>query len=111
VLDPSRPTLYTPLDEKPKNVSDVHELARVRDIAADRRVTVLIDRWDEDWAQLAWVRMAGSALLMEPGSNEHLAIVRALREKYEQYRAHDLETCPIIAIAIERVTSWGRLVG
>ena len=65
VLDPVRPVLYTPLDEKPKR-SRTSPLARVRDILADPRVTVLVDRWDEDWEQLAWVRCHGHATLLEP---------------------------------------------
>ena len=107
VLDPVRPVLYTPLDEKPKQVDDVLELARVRDIAADARVAILVDRWDEDWTQLAWVRLGGSAARLDPGNPEHAAVVRALREKYEQYRTHDLDSRPVITVTIERVTAWG----
>jgi PPOX class probable F420-dependent enzyme len=112
VLDPKRPVLYTPLDEKPKAVEDPLRLARVRDIEADPRVTVLLDRWDEDWANLAWLRLAGTAtLLVRLGGQaaEHSNAVDALRTRYEQYRAHDLETRPLIRIAIEHATSWGAL--
>ena len=109
VLDPGRPILYTPLDEKPKRVDDVLELARVRDMGADARVSVLVDRWDEDWKRLAWVRLRGSAARLDAGNPEHTAVVGALRGKYEQYRAHDLDRRPVIAIAIEQVTSWGAL--
>ena len=49
VLDPRRPVLYTPLDDKPKATDDPMRLARVTDILADPRVVVLVDRWDEDW--------------------------------------------------------------
>lgn len=111
VLDSARPMLYTPLDAKPKQVDDVLELARVRDIAADARVAILVDRWDEDWTQLAWVRLRGSAARLDPGNAEHSAVVDALREKYEQYRAHDLGARPVIAVSIERVTAWGRIAG
>ena len=109
VLDPVRPVLYTPLDDKPKRVDDVRQLARVRDIAADARVAVLVDRWDEDWAQLAWVRLRGSASFLDPGNPEHASVVDALRGKYEQYRAHDLEARPVITITLERVTAWGTI--
>jgi PPOX class probable F420-dependent enzyme len=111
VVDPTRPVLWTPLDEKPKAVDDVVHLARVRDIQADPRVTVLADRWGEDWTQLAWIRCNGTASVVEPGADvrERGAVIAALRGKYPQYVSHDLETRPIIRIAIERTTSWGAL--
>jgi PPOX class probable F420-dependent enzyme len=52
--------LYSPLDEKPQKVGDVRQLARVRDILARPRVAVLVDRWREDWAELAWMRLDGT---------------------------------------------------
>jgi PPOX class probable F420-dependent enzyme len=106
---PDRPVLYSPLDEKPKGVGDPHDLARVRDILRDPRVTLLVDVWDEDWSRLGWLRCAGSASLLEPsgdGAGEHQAAVTALRSKYPQYVDHDLPARPIIRIALERATSW-----
>ena len=86
-------------------------LARVRDIAADPRVTILVDRWDEDWTRLAWLRAEGRATLLEPGAGhrEHSAAVAALRAKYSQYETHRLEQRPLTRITIERVISWGSL--
>jgi len=111
VVDPTRPVLWTPLDEKPKAVDDVVHLARVRDIQADPRVTVLADRWGEDWTQLAWLRCSGTASVMKPGADvrERSAAIAALRGKYPQYASHHLETRPIIRIAIELTTGWGAL--
>jgi PPOX class probable F420-dependent enzyme len=111
VLDPRRPVLYTPLDEKPKTVDDPTQLARVTDVLVDSRVSVLVDRWDEDWNQLAWLRMHGRATLVRPDGDpaEHGVAVETLRAKYPQYATHDLETRPIIRIAIERTVSWGAI--
>lgn len=111
VLDPAHPVIWTPLDEKPKAVEDVARLARVRDIRADPRVTVLVDRWDEDWTQLAWLRCHGSASIVDSGdmAAERDAAIAALRAKHPQYASHDLETRPMIRIAIERTVSWGLL--
>ena len=111
VLDPGRPVLYTPLDEKPKTVDDPRRLARVRDIEADPRVAVLIDRWAEDWDRLAWLRCEGVASVVEPSAStaDHAAAIVALREKYPQYHDHDLEARPVIRMTIERATSWGAL--
>lgn len=112
VLDPARPFVYTPLDDKPKHVDDVRGLARVRDLLARPEVSVLADRWDEDWEKLGWLRLGGRADLLEPiEAPDHATVVAALRHKYPQYLAHDLDTRPIIRIAIERVASWGDLGG
>jgi len=103
------PVLYTPLDAKPKTVSDVHELARARDIRVRPDVTLLVDRWDEDWSRLSWLRLHGRAELMEPGTvdaDEHAAAIGLLRGRYPQYGAHALEALPIIRIRIERAVAW-----
>jgi len=100
--------LFTPIDEKPKETSDPRQLARIRDIARRADVTVLIDRWDEDWNHLAWLRIEGRATLTEDPAERARAIA-ALRVKYPQYADHDLEARPLIRIAIERVRSWGDL--
>jgi PPOX class probable F420-dependent enzyme len=100
------PVLYTPLDDKPKRVDDPLALARVRDVLADPRVTVLVDRWDEDWSRLAWLRCHGRAELLDPGAPERPAAIAALRARYEQYATHGLEGRPLIAITIERVVRW-----
>jgi PPOX class probable F420-dependent enzyme len=100
----------TPIDDKPKSSSDPMRLARVRDIRRDPRVTLLIDRWDEDWSRLAWVRIEGMARLLvpwaRPDAAAHAAAVTALRERYPQYRGHRLETLPLIRIAPTRITGW-----
>jgi PPOX class probable F420-dependent enzyme len=110
-LDAERPILYTPIDDKPKRADDPLALARVRDILADPRVTVLVDRWDEDWDRLGWLRAEGRAVVLQPAADpaEHGAAVMTLRAKYRRYETHRLETRPLIRIRLERVTSWGRL--
>src|SRR4051794_11570189 len=66
VLSPDAPILYTPIDDKPKQGPDASSLARVRDITADPRVSILSDRWDEDWTRLAWLRLEGRAAVLDP---------------------------------------------
>jgi PPOX class probable F420-dependent enzyme len=107
-----RALLYTPLDEKPKAVTDPHALARVRDILVLPDVALLVDRWSEDWTRLAWLRAYGRGQLLEPQADEraeHTAAVAALRLKYSQYESHALEARPIIRVAIERVVTWGAI--
>src|SRR6476620_5455446 len=100
--------LYSALDEKPKTVGDVRDLARVRDILARPRVAVVVDHWSEDWTELAWVRLEGSATLLDPsdkapdpaGAAEHALAVGLLRQRYPQYEAQRLEALPVIRIQV-----------
>lgn len=102
-------SLYSPLDEKPKRGPEVRELARVRDIKARPEVTLLFDRWSEEWDRLAWVRVRGTATLLEPGDEAevHAAVLARLRRKYPQYGTHRLETAPLIRVSISAASSWG----
>ncbi len=101
--------LLSPLDEKPKQVDDPRTLARVLDVDARRRVSLLVHRWDEDWSRLGWVRLRGDAGLLEPGSALHAGAIGPLRAKYPQYATHAIDRRPMIAVALDRVTSWGNL--
>jgi PPOX class probable F420-dependent enzyme len=102
------PILYAPIDDKPKRSDDPLTLARVRDIQADPRVTVLVDRWDEDWTRLAWLRCEGHASLFESvaAPSEHASAVAALRTKHRQYETHLLAARPMIRIELERAIGW-----
>lgn len=107
-----RPRVYSPIDEKTKASPDPHKLARVRDLLILPAATLLVDRWDEDWTRLGWLRLYGRAELLEPQPHEvkeHGWAVGALRTKYEQYASHQLEGRPIIRITVDRSVSWGRL--
>jgi PPOX class probable F420-dependent enzyme len=103
--------VYSPLDEKPKTVGDVRDLARVRDLLARPEVALLVHRWSEDWSELGWLRLKGTAALLEPAgaSEEHATAVAALRAKYPQYATHRLDERPLIRIEIIAATSWGSL--
>jgi PPOX class probable F420-dependent enzyme len=102
-------TLVSPLDQKPKRVTDPHDLARARDIGESGRAMLLVHRWDEDWSRLGWLRLSGDARVLEPGAPLHAAAVDPLREKYPQYATHAIDGRPMIAVAIDRVSSWGNL--
>lgn len=94
--------IVSPVDEKPKSG---RPLARLRNIARNPRVCLLVDRWDENWRALAWVRVDGEASVLARGAARPAALA-ALRAKYPQYRAMALEERPLIVIAVERVTVW-----
>ncbi|HEU0237553.1 MAG TPA: TIGR03668 family PPOX class F420-dependent oxidoreductase [Candidatus Limnocylindrales bacterium] len=105
-----RPMLYSPIDEKPKASPDPRALSRVQDLLVLPDVSLLVDRWDEDWTRLAWVRLYGRGVLLEPQPHEreeHAMAVGLLRAKYAQYASHRLEERPIIRIVVDRSRSWG----
>jgi coenzyme F420-0:L-glutamate ligase/coenzyme F420-1:gamma-L-glutamate ligase len=97
--------LWIALDEKPKQGPDPRSLARVRDVLARPGVSVLVERWSEDWSALAWLRLHGRATLVEPASVAP-GVVSALRARYPQYVEHDLEGRPMLAIELERAVRW-----
>lgn len=111
LADAAGPVIYTPLDDKPKRVGDPRDLARVRDILTRPDVSLLVDRWSEDWSQLGWLRILGRASLLEPGdsADEHASALAALRTRYAQYADHHLDDRPIIRIAVIATRSWGNL--
>ena len=97
---------FSALDAKPKRVAAT-ALRRVRNIAANPRVSLVVDRWDEDWSKLLWVIVEGRAELLMAGA-ERAAAVDLLREKYAQYRALglDREAAPVIRITPARALAW-----
>jgi PPOX class probable F420-dependent enzyme len=100
-------TLYITIDEKPKRVSGT-ALKRLRNIAENPAVAVVVDRYDEDWARLGWVMLRGRAEILSEG-REHRDAQALLRSRYPQLAAMRLAKHPVIAVRIERVTSWGNL--
>lgn len=99
-------SLYITVDEKPKR-RDI-PLKRLRNIAENPAVAVVVDRYDEDWAQLGWVMLRGRAETLYRGA-EHTEAQVLLRVRYPQLIAMDLTPLPVIALRVERVTSWGDL--
>ena len=95
--------LYSPIDEKPKRDADPRALRRVRNLERDPRAGLLVQRWDEDWARLAFVDLAIDGRLIEPDSEGHAIAVAALRSKYAQYAAHRLEGRPMLRLEPMRV--------
>ena len=98
--------VYITIDQKPKG--DVRALQRLRNILENPRAAFVADRWDEDWTRLGWVMLRGPAEILADGA-EHDRAQALLRSRYPQYRAMELDNLPVIAIRIERVTSWGDL--
>jgi coenzyme F420-0:L-glutamate ligase/coenzyme F420-1:gamma-L-glutamate ligase len=100
--------LYIGIDEKPKR-HDAAGLKRLRNIAANPAVAVVVDRYAEDWSLLGWVMLRGPADILEAGAAEHAAAQALLLARYPQLRAMRIEGLPVIALRIGRATGWGDL--
>lgn len=98
--------IYIAIDQKPKRTD--RPLQRMRNIAANPAVALVVDHYEEDWSRLGWVLLRGRAEILD-GGGEHAAAQQLLQDRYEQLRAMALTGLPVIAIRIERVASWGRL--
>ncbi|HTT37206.1 MAG TPA: TIGR03668 family PPOX class F420-dependent oxidoreductase [Burkholderiales bacterium] len=103
----SERTLYITIDEKPKRGSSA-TLKRLRNIAENPAVAVVVDRYDEDWTRLGWVSLHGRAEILTEGT-EHDDAQALLRSRYRQLEAMQIAQHPVIAVRIERTTSWGDL--
>ncbi|HKF72089.1 MAG TPA: TIGR03668 family PPOX class F420-dependent oxidoreductase [Stellaceae bacterium] len=100
-------TLYITIDEKPKRRPGA-PLKRLRNIAENPAVAVVIDRYDEDWARLGWVMLSGRAEILTAGT-EHETAQTLLRARYPQLQTMRIAELPVIAIRVERIASWGDL--
>jgi PPOX class probable F420-dependent enzyme len=100
---------YTAIDQKPKRVTP-ERLARMRNIAANPQVALLIDEYKEDWTQLWYILIRGQAKLIPAREGKERAqAMRKLRAKYPQYSEKVLPNdAPIIRITPERTTFWGK---
>jgi PPOX class probable F420-dependent enzyme len=100
-------TLYITIDEKPKRAS-VRPLKRLRNMIENPSTAFVADRYDEDWSRLGWVMLRGRAEILSDGA-EHDGAQVLLCERYAQYRTMQIAGLQVIALRIERVTSWGNL--
>jgi len=90
-------TLYTAVDEKPKRT---RRLKRLENIEANPHVEVLIDHYEDDWSKLWWVRLRGTARIVEDPRAVDLLVA-----KYPQYAERRPEG-PVIAIDVEERSEW-----
>jgi PPOX class probable F420-dependent enzyme len=92
--------LYSAVDAKPKRS---RALQRLENIRVNPEVAVLVDAWDEDWANLWWARLRGRARVVETGV-EHERALQLLRAKYAQYRDDPLGS--VIAVDVHERHRW-----
>jgi PPOX class probable F420-dependent enzyme len=98
-LDEDR--LWTAVDAKPKASVRLQRLANVR---AHPWASLLVDHYEESWERLWWVRVDGTAAVLEKGTQRDRALA-ALVAKYPQY-ASSAPQGPVIAVAAQRWRGW-----
>lgn len=92
------------IDQKPKS-GDPRKLKRLQNIGRNPKAALVADHYDDDdWAQLRWLMVKGTAEILEDG-HEHDQAQDRLRARYPQYRRMELADLPFIAIRIEQ---WPR---
>ncbi|MGI8662392.1 MAG: pyridoxamine 5'-phosphate oxidase family protein [Acidimicrobiales bacterium] len=76
-------------------------LQRVANIEADERCVLLVEHYDDDWAQLWWVRLHARAKLCAPDA----AALDALATRDERYREPGAVVATI-ELAPTEITGW-----
>ena len=96
---------YFVIDEKPKRTRT--GLKRLRNIAANPQVALVIDDYDDDWRRLAYLLLQGQAAVVAAQSEYDTALT-ALRQRYPQYRVMPLAfgTHPMVRIVPQRRHLW-----
>jgi len=94
-------TVFSAVDAKPKRSTDLQRLANVR---ADPRCALLVDRYEDDWRRLWWVRADGTGEVLAAPPAEHPGI-RALVRRFPQYR-DEPPAGPLLVVTVQRWTGW-----
>jgi PPOX class probable F420-dependent enzyme len=92
--------IWSAIDRKPKRAG---EPARLRFLRRDPRAALTVDRYSDDWEELAWVQVLGSISIL--GVEEGGAGLEALSAKYRQYR-QEAPPGPLLALRPERYLWW-----
>jgi PPOX class probable F420-dependent enzyme len=96
----ARGRIWTAIDNKPKRSG---EPARVRFLRRDPRAALTVDRYSDDWDELAWVQVLGLVAIVDV--REGIAGLEALTEKYAQYR-EDPPPGPVLSLQPQRYRWW-----
>lgn len=91
--------LWSAIDRKPKR----REPARLRYLARRPEASLTVDRYEEDWARLAWVQVLGTVEILDAAAGA--AALAALSDKYPQYRELP-PPGPLLRLAPRRALWW-----
>jgi PPOX class probable F420-dependent enzyme len=92
--------VYSAVDQKPKRTTS---LRRLKNIAENPQVSLLVDHYEDDWDKLWWVRADGHARLLDPDhDDEARQAIALLRARYPQQHARGA----VVAVDVERWSGW-----
>jgi PPOX class probable F420-dependent enzyme len=92
--------IWTAIDQKPKSSE---EPARLGFLRRDPRAALTVDRYSDDWEELAWVQVLGRVSILE--LDDGPAGLEALTAKYEPYR-EEAPPGPLLALDPQRYLWW-----
>jgi PPOX class probable F420-dependent enzyme len=92
--------IWSAIDHKPKRAG---EPARLRFLRRDPRAALTVDRYSDDWDELAWVQVLGSVRILDVA--EGADGLAALSAKYETYR-EEAPQGPLLVLEPERYLWW-----
>lgn len=92
--------IWSAIDQKPKRA---REPARLRFLRRDPRAALTVDRYSDDWDELAWVQVLGRVSILEVGDG--VAGLVALRAKYQQYE-REAPPGPLLVLDPQRYLWW-----
>jgi PPOX class probable F420-dependent enzyme len=95
-------SLWSAVDRKPKRRAG-EELARVRWLRRDPRAALTVDRYREDWNELAWLQVLGEVRVVPV--EEGGAALRALARRYPAYR-DKAPPGPLLELRPRRCLCW-----
>jgi PPOX class probable F420-dependent enzyme len=95
-------TVYSAVDAKPKRTRALRRLANV---AAEPRVAILADHYEEDWGALWWVRADGTGRILDAEEPEGRDALELLAGRYAQYRDAP-PAGPVLAVDVARWSGW-----
>ena len=103
--------IWSPIDGKPKTHAAIVEkrLQRLENLARDSRFSLLIQNYDENWADLWWIRLTGNASVVASDDIEDWeTLEQALLAKYPQYATTPLlsDDRQLLKMGWHEVTAW-----
>ena len=101
--------IYFVVDQKPKRQTG-KPIKRIRNMLENPHAAIVIDDYDDDWTQLAYVLITGITALVDD-ETEYDRLLVLLRERYPQYREMELTFAnnAMVRITPTKVHAWGKI--